>query len=1632
MSLHLFYQVFLEVQFKNKLDYLTEKELETQLGKRISRFYAKTVNECEDPNKFTLHRRDLCEPFLAGGDVYHWYKDRMESLQSRCKDARDAYIHHMKNHFDNEPNATVKESGFLLARGLNLSSWLQNANDTFSFELPHEDLSLLDQRSYEELIRAQEVAQKQLSFEPDLKEAKKIVKNLRSKSKMREENKIFKYQLQQEIMNAFDNKINDDKGKTSDDLLTKILLKQSFYEKELVSKVAQVKLHKQYMLDNKRKQGDILQKVKDKQFLDALILQNKDLNEIKLTYYLELERIVQLHKIIWEEKKKLRAKRHKDICAQAVSNMVDMAVKLSEYKKRYGREMNEREMSELRNVFVTSQPIFDSNEPAMQILIDERPPEEIITRENVLDNKEFETYIEYSRPWELKNADIDSETFQQICYGLNILGFRVHKALQTKHPIIPLTEKPDFPETTIRVCINGLQDTSILPILRQLLSERNIHVIELSQAINFCLEAYKMESKREYDEDNGSMKEVKQKKDKKPKPKKGEKLKKNKKKHEEGEHVPTLIQTYFDNKMVQTPIKFPCEEIPYTLSAVLGKTAQELLDEGQPLEDFLLITMFVEYLKSLPNLNGWALVNYPTTFEQAAILEEIFTGVKLLDPNEKIPKKTLSEIFESDPVADEDVHSLYNVGNRLSRLLPNPVIPETPKVYDTILTAYIKIRKMPYEDKVSNPMLPPSYEELGNEPDPLDKFYSNAGANYSLYYKDFDPTTVKYLGKLIIGDYTLPLKSSLEIFGNVDMDYKPAKDVKATRKGKKLKNPLKKMAFDAATEKPITKSKMGKKGKAQVVIVYENKAIQVPSEEEEEFVDVNLSVLAPESPVPGQEGWEYCLADCPEELLTVLATLWEAVEEIYINDMKQVFFLKRCHLRMIMPFVEYVKCTMKKAINQPDYKSAYLAKFQMAFNEFDMEFRRDDEFKAEMHCRIEEFKEKLKEMSDIKMMTLEGMRCKIIGANWSPQQILELLNDFVNMIQIELDRCIESIRFINDYYMGACSGLPSDDGAYKEDLLPKFHIINYDIINSMFENINNTVDLTYFNQLFSHLLQKVSATIKKLNTISSNFIEKTGSRESTYKPKSGTTSPKSKASKNTKKSRDDQGVMKQNMDKLLAEWQSAIHGETLRVMLRIDLIKFNALQCIEEFLNTIQQAFHEIYNDIRDRYQEEFKNIEAACNVFKFAVEKEQPVQKELLFEDQNFRIKLDVNLFNNPLIIPELSPEVVEEGAFTIAQLSKLVDILLELSPSGYMPRATFIFLLQDITCENFHSDKSPKLWRKLATVKLAKIVDALFDDLEYVYWKDFIVYNLRLKFPSERELLLTRRTFKECDPDGTELVQDYQFYSNKLWFEYAFKFDDSQKIISIKKLLLKMYYIRGHGLSYTALLLDFCKGDNCLQGFVKALELSIGKFLCWHPDKGQMFVEEYFRRIQQHEENVRIRDKERAEHYKIVCDVINKLIDDIIHICDKVVIEDVTKTRSILKKSSEEEEENNNDDANIEPRTSEEKEKHVIVPKIFPDNVETECDEYGETLFFLTLEPVIAIITAALPWHSRVRTLEEASYWETAAQIFESCRNPKFNMSVLSHEFLNTEPFTRLLALTKKFHIIDPVRVVNDIMSQ
>lgn len=80
----------------------------------------------------------------------------------------------------------------------------------------------------------------------------------------------------------------------------------------------------------------------------------------------------------------------------------------------------------------------------------------------------------------------------------------------------------------------------------------------------------------------------------------------------------------------------------------------------------------------------------------------------------------------------------------------------------------------------------------------------------------------------------------------------------------------------------------------------------------------------------------------------------------------------------------------------------------------------------------------------------------------------------------------------------------------KKKMLKLFLFLGTDIINQMLKDKSSIVDVSYFDDLLSSVIQKTQSIINRLNSVTTILMEK---KNSNQKGKSKATSPKSRTSK---------------------------------------------------------------------------------------------------------------------------------------------------------------------------------------------------------------------------------------------------------------------------------------------------------------------------------------------------------------------------------------------------------------------------------------------------------------------------------------------------------------------------------------
>lgn len=1463
------------------------------------------------------------------------------------------------------------------------------------------------------------------------------------------------------------------------------------------------------------------------------------------------------------------------MCKSVSAALIDISLRRVEYKEEFEEELPKSMLADLASLFVTNQPIFDLV-PNDEVIIEYEPindvEEEIyleeIDRQNAMDIRSFENYCNFEWPWEIEEHVPDyaeKNILTDIEMAMNVLGHIVFRLLLAKYPKPPLKPPPNIPKVHVAVCINNISDLSILPILDKLVSERQVKIIQMEDAINYCLAAYKDETTVEYPESqfvdetqdalhkSAAKKSGKKSKENITMKRKGEK--KGKKKPATVDHIDSFVGLPFQEKQIQTPRIFPCEEPILTSAAELGRLAYEVLELGEGINDKLLVQIFVEYLITLKDIDGWCLINYPTNIVQTILLEEALTSrpiplnINVIDNAEKKMEKLRSEIIQSNPSlnilgsdesfglkglfdskqmqpegvtqkcnsqsrSNQSIDETNNQGDavedladldyrivrqnsvmddanaefRISRILKNPDLLETVEDYNCYLTAFIKV----IQDVSSKTQLDPIDDELED----ILRFYQCQGCLYNLYYKSFDLATIKHIGKLIIGDYTIPPKTSVQIFGDTVLylendpnlnrsvlgnvskskfggakKEKPPKSKgrvqqeepeKTEGKGKKGKKEKK-----SKGEKP---SKAGKKTKKEekeeepdVIILKMDKETQFP----ELPAEVEIIQMPEPDPKPGQRNWKYVDLPIPQFFQVALATLWENIEEIYVCDFRELFFRRRVLWKTVMPYLNFVKRYMRDFINRPDDKQIHLYNFQKLYNEIDADMRDDDELKAELHCRIQEFREKLWQICDSRMQESEQEREIVIMRDWTAKQACELTNVYITGIQLEIDRTVDTLQLLNDYYVAMITKMPCSDDLFGKIFLnyitfkDDFEFENYQGYSSFVRNCllsgNKSINASPYHTLIEQNYKESMKAAQNYHQKSSNILS---GMENYFQPKG----KKNKVAKDSKAKPKGKGKLpkfttpdpevKEVAEKLIAEWRCAIEGEFARVCLRLDLLKTVAGVDLTDMLTASVKTFSGLYDEIKERYDKEMDGIKQCCEVLSRAVEEEVAIQPELVLSGDTFYINPEVLLFDNPL--PEPDPIIKESEAsatFTIPQLSQLTDILYDLAPSGIMPERAFTFLLQDMIVNNAEDGRPPsvpELWQQLQTKNMNSLSFEFFGHVELVDWKDFIIYNLCVEFPTEIQLMQTRRQFREFDVDSNEYIYDYQFNTIRFWFESEFDLEDPQQLLrlrGLKNLLIKLYRIGEDRINYTAMLLAFCKDTEACLGLAKALALSLGKLVCWEPETGNAFItilrQRQFEKLQ---DEMRLKMQE-TEKLETVGEVVDDLIDVTIHQCDSCYLESYCS----LNHSNENNDVDSREESIVNPEleylenlmkeyetryNSQQYEENATQFLLLEQysNVEIgfEPEYYPSKVYYLIFDVLLTVVMAAMPWQAISKNDGEPSFRQTLENLYDTCKNPEFDNLVLMHEFLNNEGVKELFGRNFKFVVKKPFDIIDSLVEE
>ncbi|XP_026756523.2 sperm flagellar protein 2-like [Galleria mellonella] len=1504
--LRLFYQLFLHLDKKDRIDFIKSeiKMVSNLIEKMGNRF---KVNRVEEDKEYFVD--DLSKPLLDEKQFIEWQRKKTEQVKELYDFMRHKYSKILNK---------IEESKTPLQR---LPQKTQNITNKEKIEMEKFALKYpckFENYTYEQLLALDEKAVERKKSLIDSEWAKNYMDNLYTRMYKRSDSEEFQKQICNVISGSlWDFSVAEEETKFDIELAKKVM-KLSQFEKQMCTQIMETKQQARNLVQNRIRAEREFADQREQQF-------NQYLDNVKEQIHLEVveidfekQRQNMLHKKLYAEKIKRKRQRYYEICYETLLSIIDYGIKYAYFKKLIGGDIPDRFIHEWKTLYYKQQPIFDILDPMENILKEQGIEEESsiqeeevirleLNRQDALNENEFKEYHNYSYPWALDllipNYDPEAEERKYEYLGTKILGHVVYTLLDIKYPYPPPRPPANLPHFSVKALLCGLPDRSITIAMQTLLNLRRIHIVRVESAINFCLKKFKTEMigctdiELSFDkfilaaqeEENKELLQMMKVDD--------EVINKT------GDVNINIVSGTLplNTKQTQTPKTIPEKEIVLSAAADLGKYTYEILNFGESLTDHLLAAMIVEYIKDQGNITGFVLVNYPKTYRQAQILEETFSGRAPPDVGELNDRDDiyLEESIIKHRTKEIDPYKAV----RVSKLVSDPHKRKNDIPFDSYFTCYIKLKET--EDILQEFVIWNLTEENSEL---IDRFYAALGINYSMYYEVIEKVLLAQICKYIIGDYTMPLKSCDEIFGeNVlsSLDF-PSSDDKRTKS--KIVKP--EVSNRKSKEKIRQVSKISK-----ISLNNELEVVKAPNSNEErpETINVFLENVSDDNQsrsmtsvkeikiLAGEEDWNYGDLPIPEIIGIALATCWEEIEKTYICDMQQLFLAKRLQMNCLIPYTRFIKDKMEQILTLPSLKQDLVSCFQKDYNEFEYDWREINLAKNEWHCRVKELQNKLYHICDEGKLHAQQQRYALICENWAMEELTSMANTYISCMQTELNRSILTFQALHDFYFAMIKRMPPNDRLSSKDLTKILKESEetsgsrkggedkvYRQLKAAFQELQlKNIKIDYSNNPFNLIIENNVKFALKVIKDTNDSYRSLISRE--YSEIAKITPPvKRKDDNNTSEETIKfEEIFIQKALKCMEEWTMAINGEMFRASLRMFALQYKCYQDMKLFNDNIYNTFTEVQNDINTHYMNEIKAVDRLCKYLQMAVEGGRKITETLILEHDGFIIDPNLLQFSTSELSTDKGEtvEVVKDLDFKVGQLARLRTQFKIVAPTGIILQQAFIYLLQDFFFfgkESCEGPLFPEAWNRLDPEQVPKLVYLLFGDTCYIDWRDFLIYCLNIRFPTLEELLEMRKNFRCTDIDSTELISRNNFLLEELWFEEDFDLDNKYSQLRknlTKHFLFELFETSQDKMNYSAFLLAFCKSVNPIEGFTSALSMAVGKKICFNFDECQEVVCNLIK-LKQYE------DKCLACVRKCACEYLDKLITDVVNTCEGITI--------------------------------------------------------------------------------------------------------------------------------------------------
>ncbi|XP_058493241.1 sperm flagellar protein 2 isoform X1 [Solea solea] len=890
------------------------------------------------------------------------------------------------------------------------------------------------------------------------------------------------------------------------------------------------------------------------------------------------------------------------------------------------------------------------------------------------------------------------------------------------------------------------------------------------------------------------------------------------------------------------------EEEMSTLAAK-GAAAEEELKKGHGIPNELLVDIIVDAIRQVPPESGWILEGFPADITQAHLLEKALGGsVKVvkemeksrtdlvMDPDPPKPKPT------PDPVLD--LVLLLDIPDDvvIRRAFSHAVSANTDTAADTTHN--------PSDKNVYLAQIPHRITAFQDTWAKLEKWFGSKQNILVHVDANVDEEVLCQRVESVLQCYVMAEhKASITLPGEQPP---PVSDNSAGLK-------------DSSSSLKKNKMSPGRSEKTS------------PSSVTNGAHKDQAKSSSPHSLPPN---WVYVDERLPPEIPAYLCSHWDKLCVSYVKGIKTVMQQLRSQTAVICHHLYNIREEFKHKLWRSDVKQEFVSEWQTNFNSISDDMREDEETKAELHLRLDELHERLRDISNKRKEQNEKERSSLMHSGWLEDHTAIIIRHHSAFIQVELGRFQETVSVLRVYYFSMRKEMllepPSNFVCIpllgKSEVKDQSESLQFISKQPDSPGRVSKVQEQYHTELVKPTLEKfISDYDEAVGAITKLVLAEThqgDTKEQKEKPqdkekeKATTDSGKKKKGKQSSKDqkvpgppkssltpspvesdgkRSDETFDKKVRNKSQKEYAAVLDHEENAAKVRIALVKGHGVANVKHLQSRAHKAFSDMDTWLKEYYHAEVKSINQLIEVARHHIETGARLHNELVLTFTDFYLNGDCLMVTSPPRLPHPPPlETSTPCTPTVTQLVSLYLQLRNIAPSGFMSSFEFSNLLRDITCVDMSRNPLPELWINLTERQLMEIVTPLTDQYELIDWRWFLLSAaLPWPFPSLTQLLVVLQHFKAVDPENTGFIDREQYLQTDLWFARESVHpatDDPPEPLPFDRLsyLRKFFFqlFADHSVSppqldYVSMLQYFAADPVPRQAFIRALSVRVGQVL-------------------------------------------------------------------------------------------------------------------------------------------------------------------------------------------------------------